>query len=43
MIIHIPTGKTYQNRKEAKRDLGRNNYEKSLNNNEFKFIENNVN
>lgn len=35
MIIHIPTGKVFENRKEAKREMGRNNYEKANRKGEF--------
>lgn len=40
MIIHIPTGKEYQNRKEAKQDMGQSYFDLALKRREFKFIEN---
>ena len=36
-FIHKPTGKIYNNRKEAKQDMGHTNYNKAVKNNEFIF------
>lgn len=36
-FIHKPTGKIYNNRKEAKLDMGHTNYNKAVKNNEFIF------
>lgn len=40
MIIHIPTGKVYENRKEAKKDMGQSYFDLAHKRKEFKFIEN---
>lgn len=38
-FINKETGKLYNNRKEAKEDMGTNNYYKALNNCQFIFID----
>lgn len=36
-FIHKPTGKIYNNRREAKLDMGHTNYNRAVKNNEFIF------
>lgn len=38
MLIHIKSGKTFANRKEAVLVMGRGRYNRLAANNEFKFI-----
>lgn len=38
MLIHKPTKTTYQNRLEAKRDMGHTNFNAAIKNREFIFI-----
>lgn len=40
-FIHNPTGKVYNNRKEAKLDMGYTNYNRALKNREFTFYKEN--
>ena len=40
-FIHKPTGKIYNNRKEAKLDMGHTNYNRAVKNNEFIFPQEN--
>lgn len=40
MLIHIPTGKKYETRKEAKKDMGQSHFDIALKRREFKFLEN---
>lgn len=38
MLVHKPTNKTFDNRLEAKREMGHSNFNKAVHNNEFVFI-----
>ena len=37
MFIHIPTGKVFENRKQAKTEMGHSNYNRAVRNREFSF------
>lgn len=37
MITHIPTGKSFENRLQAKMDMGSSNYNRAVRNREFTF------
>lgn len=39
MIIHIPTGKKFENRLQAKLEMGSSNYQKAYKKGEIKIID----